>query len=80
MGIVNDGNDHLAILIKFVSLMDEVFFAVEIAAFDCDLKDGAEDAQNAGIGVESTTNRGNVEPLGIVVHEGGFEGGFARAG
>ncbi len=80
MGVVDERDDHFAILIELMDLGEEPLFTLEIAAIGFGLEGVAKQAQQRGIGVKGAGDRCDHEPFGIVVQQDGFDGGFAGAG
>ncbi len=77
MSVINERNDHFAILIKLMNLKQEPFFALEIATVGFGLEGVAQQAQKRGIGVESSGDRSKHEPFGIMLQKYSFDDRFA---
>lgn len=80
MGIINDGDEHLAGLMDFEGFLNEEAFAVMVLAIELDFKRMAKDAQDVVIGVECAVEYGCDNSFGIMIDEGVFENGFTGAG
>ena len=59
MGVVDDGDQHLAAAIETEGLLDQFAFAFERGAFELDLERFAEDLHRVGVGVQCASDRGD---------------------
>ena len=79
MGVVNDGDEHLADAMDFEGYLDQQAIAAMIAALELNLKGFAKDAQGVVVGVEGAVDDRGDEAFGVVVEEGVFEHAFSGA-
>ncbi len=79
MGVINDGNQHLAGAVDAEGLLHEQAFAVMVAALKLDLKGFAEDAERVVIGVQRAVDDGRDHAFGVVRQERLFQNTFAGA-
>ena len=80
VGVVDDGDEHLAGTVDAEGVGDEVAFALVVMAIKLDLKGLAEDAQGVVIGVEGSVDDRGDHAFGIVSEESMFQNALARAG
>lgn len=58
MRVIDDGREHLALLVDLVGLFDETRFALEVATLLRDVKRLTQDAQDGMVGVERAVDGG----------------------
>ena len=80
MGVVNDGDEHLAGAMDAEGLLDQQAFAVMVVALELDLEGFAEDAQRVVIGVQRAVDDGRDHAFGVVRQERLFQDALAGAG
>ncbi len=80
MGVINERDDHFAVLIELMDLGEQAAFTLEIAAVRFGLEGIAKEPQQRGIGVERAGDRSEHKPFGIVLQKNGFDDRFPRAG
>ena len=80
VGVVDDGDDGSAAGVLGAGFGDEAVLTLGVAAGGVELESLAEQAQEAGPGVEGAVDDRRDPLFGIVVDDGVFEDGFAGAG
>ncbi len=80
VGVVDDGDEHLAGAVDAEGLLDQEPFAVVVAPVELDLEGVAKDAQGVVIGVQGAIDHGRDHAFGIVGEQGLFEDALAGAG
>ena len=80
VGVIDDGDDGFSFVVEVAGFGDEACFAAVVVAVDVDLHGLAEEAQEAGPSVKGTVDDGGNPLFGVVVDDGVFKDGFARAG
>lgn len=79
VGVVDDGDEHIADAMDFESFLDQEPFAAVVASFELDLESFAEDAQGVGVSMEGAIDDGCDHSFGIVVEQRLFQDTFAGA-
>ncbi len=80
VGVIDDGEDGFAFGVEVACFGDEAGFAFVVVTDDVNLHGLAEEAQEAGPGVEGAVDDGGDPLFGVVMDDGVFEDGFAGAG
>ena len=80
VGIVNDGDKHLAGAMDAEGLLDQQPFTVMVAPGELDLEGFAQDAERVVIGVQGAVDHGCNHAFGIVRQQGLFEDALAGTG
>ena len=79
MGVINDGDEHLALLIDFPAGFDQELLAGGVPAESLDLEGLAEDVQGIGVGVQGAGNGRGDHALGVMRDQGVLDDAFAGA-
>lgn len=80
MGVVDDGDDEFAFVVKLAHGGDEAGFAFMIIAVGFQFEGFAEQAQHGVPGVEAAVDHGGDPFFLVVMEDGVFQNGFPGAG
>jgi hypothetical protein len=79
VGVVNDGDEHLAGAVDAEGVLDQEAFAVMVAPGELDLEGFAEDAERVVVGVEGAVDHRGDHAFGVVGKQGLFQDALAGA-
>jgi hypothetical protein len=80
MGVINDRDEHFALMVDLPARLDEEFLALGVATVGFDLERLAEDMQRIGVGVKGSGDGWGDHALGVMVEDGMFNDAFPCAG